>query len=255
MRALLTWLVLLLVFPVFAQDDEVRKTDNKARGLVKQMHVLGYMVRMVGDSLVYGEKWVDITYLFNEDRAIVKSYYIPENNTLDTMYTIYTYDSVANLALETTVRGKGKYNINIAHKYIENQLAEDGIIESSGKYYPDYKYVYHKDSVEKIYTADTAGRRFAKYMNRFKVKYVYFFDADKKVIKRDYYTSNKLYESVSYEYDPFNNVQTSKHYKENKLDDVYTYEYLYDDHHNFIKRTEYKNSRIYNITTRDIIYQ
>jgi hypothetical protein len=256
-RVILICLILFISSASSAQQDELTKENYKIRGLVNKVHIVKHMVRMVNDSLIYGEKWTDQTNYYNENGVVTKSYSIPDNNPSDTSFAVYSYYEDNNLMTKRISKNKNAFVLILKNTYVNGLLDEEGYLDSrdSGKFYADYKYVYYKDSTEKIYVADTIDKPFAKYMYRFKAKYVFFYDDNKSLVKQDYYTSDKLYESILYEYDLFNNVQSSKHYKGNVLEDTYTYDYEYDEHHNFIKRTEYKNKRIYSITTRNIEYQ
>ncbi len=243
----IAFIVLMLCsYAGLAQDEEAHKADDKVKGLVKKMHVLGYMVRMVDDSLVYGEKWTDHTCFYDDNSRLVRSYNLSENKPPDTSYHYYLYNDDGKLISKRTERKKNSLYAMV-YVYAGDTLKEEGLREKSGKVYSEYKYVYTGDSVQKLASYDTTGK--------VRAKDVFKYDKKHNVIQKDRYSLGKLYVYITYEYDLFDNIVLSKYFTKNQVDDIYTYEYEYDEHHNFIKRTEYKNKRIYNITTRIIEYQ
>lgn len=70
------------------------------------------------------------------------------------------------------------------------------------------------------------------------------------------YDKAKISSSEHYEYDIYGNPVKRKIYDTmGNVDYEYAYEYIYDAHHNFTRRSEYRNGRPFSITERVITYQ
>lgn len=110
-----------------------------------------------------------------------------------------------------------------------------------------YKFVYYKDSVAQI--EFTAG-------DTFRSRKVFVFDTKGNVVEKlGYVWYGNRFDKDVYEHDVFGNLIVAKHYLDNKPDDVDSYEYEYDSHHNYIRRVTYKNKKMIGVMIREIEYQ
>ena len=211
------------------------------------MHVFKHMVWQDADTLKYVEKRIDEMLYFNDNRQIIKSCSVPTEKT-DTVFAYWEYSEDGDLLSVKPDKGIGKYHFINCYKHENGKLKEDSLIYYIGKRKKSIitYYEYYMDSSEQ-FTLDTLGAK--------ESRYVFVYDDKDNVIQRKWYVHSKLAFNQHFEYDMFNNVVECKSYKGDVVDDVYTYEYEYDEHHNFTKRTEYKNKNIYSITEREIEYQ
>lgn len=244
MRAILLYIILLISNITTAQDRQVHKTNDKVRGLVKKATCVWHMVRMVNDTLVYGEMRGLYIYHYNEVRQLYREQSVAEYSPADTTITIYDYDSNGNLVQCDKYMNKEKYKLPYSYVFKDGQLKEEGLVLNNRKG-PSVKYLYYQDSIVTLH-CDSSGI--------VQSKNVELLDDKQNVIETRFCLHDQVVAHSVYDYDLFNNIVSCEVYMEDDLEATYTYEYEYDRNHNFTKRIEYKNKRIYSITTRSIEY-
>jgi hypothetical protein len=158
------------------------------------------------------------------------------------------YSEGGTLLYKRANRIKERLHFDNSYKYTDGKLTEDSLIyyiKNQKRSIITY-YAYYADSSEQ-YEFDSTGFK--------NIRTVFTYDEKSNVAQRKLYRYDKLLTDKVFKYDPFNNIELCKVYLGDVLDDIYNYDYEYDEHQNFVKRTEYKNKRIYSITTRRIEYQ
>jgi len=242
------WLLIILsclCASAKAQSDVFQKSNIKVRGLAKSMRWKSDMVRMVDDMLVYGENRGIHWYGLDEDNKIMRDTFITDYNH-DTVRYAYNYDHEGHLLAMRS----DKEPVQIQYTYDGDNLMHMSSVDKQGDVIVDVSYTYFKDS--------TVRKQRYKHLSITTSINSFFYDDKHEHITviHSNDSSGNVLSSTLLEYDMFDNPSKQTVYNDKgEIEYEYTYEYVYDEHHNFLKRAEYRNGRPFSITKREIVYR